>query len=165
MPGGCNFGGVRPIDQHVKGFTAMGAKVTLESGVINAAAEGGRLHGANIYLDVVSVGATMNIMMAAALAEGTTVIENVAKEPHIVDLANLLNSLGARVAPDELWMIDGARRISAQALAGRRIAGRSSSPRRITTPNSCLKGRSNRCAGGSRKSNGSPTTSPSHWWD
>ena len=97
MPGGCNFGGVRPIDQHVKGFTAMGAKVTLESGFINAAAEGGRLHGANIYLDVVSVGATMNIMMAAALAEGTTVIENVAKEPHIVDLANFLNSMGADI--------------------------------------------------------------------
>ena len=97
MPGGCNFGGVRPIDQHVKGFTAMGAKVTLESGFINAAAEGGRLHGANIYLDVVSVGATMNIMMAAVLAQGNTVIENAAKEPHIVDLANFLNSMGADV--------------------------------------------------------------------
>ena len=97
MPGGCYFGGVRPIDQHVKGFTAMGAKVTLESGFINAAAEDGRLHGANIYLDVVSVGATMNIMMAAVMAEGNTVIENAAKEPHIVDLANFLNSMGANI--------------------------------------------------------------------
>ena len=79
MPGGCNFGGVRPIDQHVKGFTALGAK------------------GVSIYLDVVSVGATMNIMMAAATAEGNTVIENAAKEPHIVDLANFLNSMGANI--------------------------------------------------------------------
>ncbi|MEG2287541.1 MAG: UDP-N-acetylglucosamine 1-carboxyvinyltransferase, partial [Ruthenibacterium sp.] len=91
MPGGCNFG-VRPIDQHVKGFTAMGAKVVVEGGFINATTETGRLKGASVYLDVVSVGATMNIMMAAALAEGNTVIENAAKEPHIVDLANFLNS-------------------------------------------------------------------------
>ena len=96
MPGGCNFGGVRPIDQHVKGFVAMGAEVR-EGDFICAKAEGGRMKGANIYLDVVSVGATMNIMMAAALAEGTTVIENAAKEPHIVDLANFLNSMGADV--------------------------------------------------------------------
>jgi len=96
MPGGCNFGGVRPIDQHVKGFAAMGASVQ-EGDYIVAKAEGGRMKGANIYLDVVSVGATMNIMMAAALAEGTTVIENAAKEPHIVDLANFLNSMGANV--------------------------------------------------------------------
>ncbi|MCI6569366.1 UDP-N-acetylglucosamine 1-carboxyvinyltransferase [Dysosmobacter sp. HCP28S3_G4] len=96
MPGGCNFG-VRPIDQHVKGFTAMGAKVVVEGGFIHASAETGRLHGANIYLDVVSVGATMNIMMAAVLAEGNTVIENAAKEPHIVDLANFLNSMGASI--------------------------------------------------------------------
>ena len=96
MPGGCNFGGVRPIDQHVKGFAAMGAAVQ-EGDYIVAKAEGGRMKGANIYLDVVSVGATMNIMMAAALAEGTTVIENAAKEPHIVDLANFLNSMGANV--------------------------------------------------------------------
>ena len=96
MPGGCNFG-VRPIDQHIKGFTAMGAEVSVEGGYINARAKNGHLHGANIYLDVVSVGATMNIMMAAALAEGTTVIENAAREPHIVDLANFLNSMGADV--------------------------------------------------------------------
>ena len=96
MPGGCNFGGVRPIDQHVKGFVAMGAEVR-EGDFICAKAEGGRMKGANIYLDVVSVGATMNIMMAAVLAEGTTVIENAAKEPHIVDLANFLNSMGADI--------------------------------------------------------------------
>ncbi|WP_298021346.1 UDP-N-acetylglucosamine 1-carboxyvinyltransferase [uncultured Dysosmobacter sp.] len=97
MPGGCNFGGVRPIDQHVKGFTALGAKVLVESGFIHASAENGRLKGASIYLDVVSVGATMNIMMAAVMAEGNTVIENAAKEPHIVDLANFLNSMGANI--------------------------------------------------------------------
>ena len=96
MPGGCNFG-VRPIDQHVKGFTALGAKVMVEGGFINASTETGRLKGANIYLDVVSVGATMNIMMAAVRAEGNTVIENAAKEPHIVDLANFLNSMGANI--------------------------------------------------------------------
>lgn len=97
MPGGCNFGGVRPIDQHVKGFSALGAKVIVEGGFIRATTEAGRLKGASVYLDVVSVGATMNIMMAAALAEGNTVIENAAKEPHIVDLANFLNSMGANI--------------------------------------------------------------------
>ena len=97
MPAGCNFGGVRPIDQHVKGFTALGAKVVVEGGFIHASAENGRLKGANIYLDVVSVGATMNILMAAVMAEGNTVIENAAKEPHIVDLANFLNSMGANI--------------------------------------------------------------------
>ena len=96
MPGGCDFG-VRPIDQHIKGFTAMGAEVKVESGFIQASAKGGRLTGTSIYLDVVSVGATMNIMMAAVLANGTTIIENAAKEPHIVDLANFLNSMGAKV--------------------------------------------------------------------
>ncbi len=96
MPGGCNFGGLRPIDQHVKGFAAMGAQVT-EGDFIVAKAASGRMKGANVYLDVVSVGATMNIMMAAALAEGTTVIENAAKEPHIVDLANFLNLMGANI--------------------------------------------------------------------
>ena len=96
MPGGCDFG-VRPIDQHIKGFTAMGAEVTVESGFIQATARGGRLTGANVYLDVVSVGATMNIMMAAVLADGVTVIDNAAKEPHIVDLANFLNSMGADI--------------------------------------------------------------------
>ena len=95
MPGGCNFG-VRPIDQHVKGFRAMGAEVT-EGNLVQAVAKGGRLTGAAVYLDMVSVGATMNIMMAAALAEGTTTIENAAKEPHIVDLANFLNMCGADV--------------------------------------------------------------------
>ena len=96
MPGGCNFGGVRPIDQHVKGFAAMGATVR-EGDYICAAAEGGRMRGANIYLDVVSVGATMNIMMAAALAEGTTVIENAAREPEVMDLAECLNKMGAKI--------------------------------------------------------------------
>ncbi|MBQ2829575.1 MAG: UDP-N-acetylglucosamine 1-carboxyvinyltransferase [Oscillospiraceae bacterium] len=96
LPGGCNFGGVRPIDQHVKGFAAMGADVQ-EGDFIVARARDGRLRGASIYLDVVSVGATMNIMMAAALADGNTTIENAAKEPHIVDLANFLNSMGADI--------------------------------------------------------------------
>ena len=96
MPGGCNFG-VRPIDQHIKGFTTMGAEVSVEGGFIHTAARNGRLVGAPVYLDVVSVGATMNIMMAAALAQGTTTIENAAKEPHIVDLANFLNSMGADI--------------------------------------------------------------------
>ena len=113
MPGGCNFG-VRPIDQHVKGFTAMGAKVVVEGGFIHASAETGRLHGANIYLDVVSVGATMNIMMAAVLAEGNTVIENAAKEPHIVDLANFLNSMGASIrgAGTDTIKITGVSRLT-----------------------------------------------------
>ena len=96
MPGGCNFG-VRPIDQHIKGFTTMGADVSVEGGFIHTAAKNGRLVGAPVYLDVVSVGATMNIMMAAVLAKGTTTIENAAKEPHIVDLANFLNSMGADI--------------------------------------------------------------------
>ena len=96
MPGGCDFG-VRPIDQHIKGFTAMGASVSVEGGYITTRAQNGRMKGANVYLDVVSVGATMNIMMAAVLAEGNTVIENAAREPHIVDLANFLNSMGADV--------------------------------------------------------------------
>ena len=96
MPGGCNFG-VRPIDQHIKGFTTMGAEVSVEGGFIHTAAKNGRLTGAPVYLDVVSVGATMNIMMAAVLAQGTTTIENAAKEPHIVDLANFLNSMGADI--------------------------------------------------------------------
>ena len=112
MPGGCDFG-VRPIDQHIKGFTAMGAEVSVEGGYINARAKNGHLHGANIYLDVVSVGATMNIMMAAALAEGTTVIENAAREPHIVDLANFLSSMGAYVkgAGTDVIRIRGGRQL------------------------------------------------------
>ena len=96
MPGGCDFG-VRPIDQHIKGFNAMGADVQIVSGDI-VATTAQPLHGGRVYLDVVSVGATMNIMIAAVLAQGTTVIENAAKEPHIVDLANFLNSMGANIS-------------------------------------------------------------------
>ena len=118
MPGGCDFG-VRPIDQHIKGFTAMGAEVSVEGGYINARAKNGHLHGANIYLDVVSVGATMNIMMAAALAEGTTVIENAAREPHIVDLANFLNSMGADIkgAGTDSIKIRGVKKLSGGSYA------------------------------------------------
>lgn len=94
LPGGCNIG-LRPIDQHIKGFKALGATVTVENGVVTATAE--KLTAAHIYFDVVSVGATINVMMAAALAEGQTILENVAKEPHIVDVANFLNSMGASV--------------------------------------------------------------------
>ncbi len=97
MPGGCNFGGVRPIDQHIKGFQAMGADIQVKNGMVIAQARGGRLRGASIYLDVVSVGATINLMLAASLAQGVTYIENAAKEPHIVDLANFLNSMGADI--------------------------------------------------------------------
>ena len=96
MPGGCNFG-VRPIDQHIKGMTALGADVDVKNGFVYADARDGRLHGARIYLDKVSVGATMNIIIAAALAQGRTIIENAAREPHIVDLANFLNSMGADI--------------------------------------------------------------------
>ncbi|KAB7671820.1 UDP-N-acetylglucosamine 1-carboxyvinyltransferase [Bacillus sp. B1-b2] len=95
LPGGCAIGS-RPIDQHLKGFEAMGAKVQVGNGFIEASVED-RLHGAKIYLDFPSVGATENIMMAATLAVGTTIIENVAKEPEIVDLANFLNKMGAKV--------------------------------------------------------------------
>ena len=96
MPGGCNFG-VRPIDQHIKGMNALGAEVDVRNGFVYAEAEGGKLHGAKIYLDKVSVGATMNIILAATMASGRTIIENAAREPHIVDLANFLNSMGADV--------------------------------------------------------------------
>jgi UDP-N-acetylglucosamine 1-carboxyvinyltransferase len=94
FPGGCDFG-VRPIDQHIKGFEALGAKVEIEHGKVIIAAN--KLVGAPIYLDVVSVGATINIMLAAVKADGVTTIENAAKEPHIVDLANFLNAMGADV--------------------------------------------------------------------
>ena len=94
LPGGCNIG-VRAIDQHIKGFTALGAKVNIVHGAI--AAEAKELRGSHIFLDKVSVGATINIMMAAALASGKTIIENAAKEPHVVDLANFLNSMGANI--------------------------------------------------------------------
>lgn len=93
-PGGCDFG-VRPIDQHIKGFEGLGAKVTMENGMVEVRAD--RLSGSSIYLDVVSVGATINIMLAAAKVRGLTVIENAAREPHIVDLANFLNSMGANI--------------------------------------------------------------------
>ena len=94
LPGGCDIG-CRAIDQHIKGFRALGAEVKIEYGLIKAQAE--KLKGSHIYMDVVSVGATINIMMAASLAEGQTIIENAAKEPHIVDLANFLNSMGANI--------------------------------------------------------------------
>ena len=94
LPGGCNIGS-RPIDQHLKGFRALGAEVTIESGMVIAEAED--LHSSHIFFDVVSVGATINVMMAAAMAEGKTILENVAKEPHVVDVANFLNSMGANI--------------------------------------------------------------------
>lgn len=94
LPGGCNIGS-RPIDQHLKGFRALGATTEVEYGSISAKAES--LTGSHIYMDVVSVGATINVMMAAAMAEGKTIIENAAKEPHVVDLANFLNSMGANI--------------------------------------------------------------------
>ena len=96
LPGGCDFGG-RPIDQHIKGFAAMGADVEVRGGYVHAQARAGRMKGGQVYLDIVSVGATMNIMLAATLADGMTIIENAAKEPHIVDLANFLNSMGADI--------------------------------------------------------------------
>ncbi|MDO5445243.1 MAG: UDP-N-acetylglucosamine 1-carboxyvinyltransferase [Eubacteriales bacterium] len=96
MPGGCNFG-CRPIDQHIKGMEALGAEINVKNGFVYAAAPEGKLHGSFIYLDKVSVGATMNIILASVLATGRTIIENAAREPHIVDLANFLNSMGADV--------------------------------------------------------------------
>ena len=94
LPGGCNIGS-RPIDLHMKGFRALGATVDIEHGMFLASAE--KLQGTHIYLDKVSVGATINIMMAASMAEGKTIIENAAKEPHVVDVANFLNSMGANI--------------------------------------------------------------------
>lgn len=94
LPGGCPIG-VRPIDQHIKGFEALGANVKIEHGAVLVEAES--LKAANIFFDVVSVGATINVMIAATMAEGTTVLENVAKEPHVVDVANFLNSMGADI--------------------------------------------------------------------
>ncbi|MGN0156797.1 MAG: UDP-N-acetylglucosamine 1-carboxyvinyltransferase [Lachnospiraceae bacterium] len=94
LPGGCNIGS-RPIDQHLKGFRALGAKVSIAHGLIIAEAE--ELKGSHIYLDVVSVGATINVMLASVMAPGTTIIENSAKEPHVVDVANFLNSMGANI--------------------------------------------------------------------
>lgn len=111
MPGGCAIGS-RPIDLHLKGFEAMGAKTIIGNGFVEAHVDG-RLQGAKIYLDFPSVGATENIMMAATLAEGTTVIENVAKEPEIVDLANFLNAMGAKVrgAGTETIRIEGVEKL------------------------------------------------------
>ena len=94
MPGGCNFG-TRPIDLHLKGFKLLGAKVNVSNGIVTLSAE--HLKGAQIYMDQVSVGATINIMLAASMAEGTTIIENAAKEPHVVDTANFLNMMGANI--------------------------------------------------------------------
>ncbi len=94
LPGGCDFG-FRPIDQHIKGFQAMGATVEIEHGIVKISAD--ELTGAQIYLDVVSVGATINLMLAAVMAKGQTIIENAAKEPHVVDVANFLNAMGANV--------------------------------------------------------------------
>ncbi|MBQ4369640.1 MAG: UDP-N-acetylglucosamine 1-carboxyvinyltransferase [Oscillospiraceae bacterium] len=113
LPGGCDFG-VRPIDQHIKGFTALGAEVEVKNGIITASVPSGRLHGAQIYMDVVSVGATINVMLAAAMAEGKTTIENAAREPHIVDTANFLNSMGAdiRGAGTNVIKINGVDRLS-----------------------------------------------------
>ena len=119
LPGGCDLGG-RPIDQHIKGFVAMGADVDVRNGLICAQVPGGgRLAGGQVYLDMVSVGATMNIMLAATLANGMTVIENAAKEPHIVDLANFLNSMGAdiRGAGTDTIKIRGVERLSGGSYA------------------------------------------------
>jgi UDP-N-acetylglucosamine 1-carboxyvinyltransferase len=108
LPGGCNIG-PRPVDLHIKGFEAMGAKAIIENGYVHFIAPPGGLKGARIYLDIPSVGATQNIMMAACLAEGQTIIENAAKEPENVDLANYLNAMGARVrgAGTDIVRIDG----------------------------------------------------------
>jgi UDP-N-acetylglucosamine 1-carboxyvinyltransferase len=113
LPGGCDFGGTRPIDQHLKGFKALGAEVSVQGGFINAGAANGRLNGASIFFDKVSVGATINIMLAAALSDGLTVMENVAKEPHIVDVANFLNSMGANIkgAGTDVIKIRGVERL------------------------------------------------------
>ncbi len=113
LPGGCDLGG-RPVDQHIKGFVSMGANVDVRNGLIYARVpSGARLSGGQVYLDIVSVGATMNIMLAATLAQGMTVIENAAKEPHIVDLANFLNSMGAdiRGAGTDVIKIHGVNRL------------------------------------------------------
>ncbi len=114
LPGGCDLGG-RPIDQHIKGFVSMGASVEVRNGMICACVpDGGRVPGGQVYLDMVSVGATMNIMLAAVLAAGNTVIENAAKEPHIVDLANFLNSMGADImgAGTDVIKIRGVKQLT-----------------------------------------------------
>ena len=112
-PGGCNFG-VRPIDQHIKGFVAMGAEVDVRNGLICAKVASGRLAGGQVYLDMVSVGATMNIMLAAATAQGRTVLVNAAREPEISDLADFLNGCGARIhgAGEGTIVINGVKALS-----------------------------------------------------
>ncbi len=112
MPGGCNLG-VRPIDLHIKGFEMLGATVDVQGGYVYAKAPAEGLTGATIYMDQVSVGATMNVMMAAVLAKGLTVIENAAKEPHVVDLANFLNSMGADImgAGTDIIKIRGVKKL------------------------------------------------------
>ena len=114
MPGGCKLG-ARPIDQHIKGFEALGASVTVEKGKINGKAK--KLKGAPIYMDIVSVGATINVMLAAVLAKGTTTIDNAAKEPHIVDVANFLNTMGAdiRGAGTDVIKINGVEKLHGNA--------------------------------------------------
>ncbi len=111
IPGGCDLG-PRPIDQHLKGFSALGADISIEQGMITLSAK--KLVGAHIYLDVVSIGATINLILAAAAAEGRTVLENVAKEPEIVDLANFLNAMGAKIrgAGTDVIRIDGVKRFN-----------------------------------------------------
>lgn len=110
LPGGCNIGS-RPIDQHLKGFRALGAEIDIQHGKIIANAE--KLKGAHMYFDVVTVGATINVMMAAAMAEGISILENVAKEPHVVDVANFLNSMGANIkgAGTDIIKIKGVRKL------------------------------------------------------
>lgn len=110
LPGGCNIGS-RPIDQHLKGFEALGAKVDVNWGMVSVDAK--QLRGAHIFFDVVSVGATINVMMAAALAEGKTILENVAKEPHVVDVANLLNKMGANIkgAGTDVIRVQGVKKL------------------------------------------------------
>ena len=110
LPGGCNIGS-RPIDQHLKGFKALGAKVNIDHGVVSAKAE--NLVGGHIYFDVVTVGATINLMMASCMAEGETILENAAKEPHIVDVANFLNAMGANIkgAGTDVIRIKGVSRL------------------------------------------------------
>ena len=110
LPGGCSIGS-RPIDQHLKGFRALGAEIEIEQGKIVAETE--ELKGTHIYFDVVSVGATINVMMAATMATGTTIMENVAKEPHVVDIANFLNSMGANIrgAGTNVIKIKGVERL------------------------------------------------------
>ena len=114
MPGGCKLG-ARPIDQHIKGFEALGATVNVEKGKINAKAK--KLKGTPIYMDIVSVGATINVMLAAVLAKGTTTIDNAAKEPHIVDVANFLNTMGAdiRGAGTDVIKINGVEKLHGNA--------------------------------------------------